>query len=155
MVTTVSGAAKAAHARGAGARDCIDYRTENVGARVRALTHGHGADVVIDLNFSANAALLPDVVRPHGRVVYYGTNEANATIPALWLMRSSVDLRAFLVYELSTADRAAAIAAIQDGLTHGWLRHAVARELPLKEIAQAHELVERGEVIGNVVLTID
>lgn len=155
VLTTVSGAAKAAHARDAGAHECIDYRTENVGARVRALSDGRGADVVIDLNFSANAPLLPEVVRPHGRVVYYGTSEPNASIPALWLMRSSVDLRAFLVYELSAADRAAAIAAIQDGLTRGWLRHAVARELPLREIVQAHELVERGEVIGNVVLTID
>jgi NADPH2:quinone reductase len=40
-------------------------------------------------------------------------------------------------------------------LESGKLIHTVARRLPLEEIADAHDIVERGEVIGNVVLDIE
>jgi NADPH:quinone reductase-like Zn-dependent oxidoreductase len=35
------------------------------------------------------------------------------------------------------------------------LRHTVAQRLPLAEIAQAHDIVERGEVMGHVLLDLD
>jgi NADPH2:quinone reductase len=39
-------------------------------------------------------------------------------------------------------------------LKQGRLVHTIARHLPLESIAEAHDIVERGEVIGNVVLDI-
>jgi NADPH:quinone reductase len=34
------------------------------------------------------------------------------------------------------------------------LRHQIAERLPLSQIARAHELIERGEALGNVVLAM-
>jgi NADPH:quinone reductase len=54
VITTVSGPNKAAHALKAGADEVINYRTENVGQRVKSLTDGQGVDAVIELDLSAN-----------------------------------------------------------------------------------------------------
>ena len=41
-----------------------------------------------------------------------------------------------------------------DLLKQGRLVHTVVRRLPLESIAEARDIVERGDVIGNVVLDI-
>ena len=154
VLATVSGEAKAAHARGAGADTVINYRTEDVGARVKALTGGRGVDAVIEVDLTANAKLLPAVLRPHGVAVVYGTGAAEASIPASWLMLNGATLRLFLVYDISAADRAAVLDELDTLLAQGRLVHAVGQRFPLEAIAEAHEAVERGAVVGNVVLDI-
>jgi NADPH2:quinone reductase len=154
VITTISGDAKAAHAREAGADEVINYRSEDLGARIKALTQGRGVDALIELDFAGNAGTYPALLRPHGTVVVYGSSAAEAPVPGLWLMRNSVSLRFFLVYELSTADRAAGIAELGGLLRGGKLKHPVSRHLPLADIAEAHEIVEKGSVIGHVVLDI-
>lgn len=154
IIATVSSADKADHARAAGAHAIINYRTEEVAERVKDFTSGRGVDSVIDVNFSANAHLLPSIVRPHGLVIYYGSNDPEATIPALWLMRSSVSVLPFLVYELDAQDRQAGITELGNALATDSIHHCIGKILPLEQIADAHELVERGAVVGNVVLSL-
>jgi NADPH:quinone reductase len=154
VLTTISSDAKAAHARAAGADQTINYRTESVGQRVTALTHGQGVDAVIEMDLSGNACLYPAILRPHARIAMYGTSAGEATLPALWLMQNSVALIPFLVYEVSPADRAAGLAESSSLLHSGKLIHTVARRLPLEAIAEAHDLVEQGAVMGHVVIDI-
>jgi NADPH:quinone reductase len=154
VVTTISSDAKAAHAKKAGADEIINYRTEDVGERIKMLTGGRGVDVVIEMDFSGNAKFYPSILRPHATVVIYGMSSNEATLPSLWLMQNSATLRFFLVYDISDADRSAGIAELTRLLEQGSLVHTVARRLPLDDVAAAHEIVERGEAIGNVVLDI-
>ena len=154
VLTTISSDAKAAHARAAGADQTINYRTDNVGEQVRAITDGQGVDTVIEMDLSGNASLYPVIVRPHGRIAVYGTSASDATLPAQWLMQNSVTLIPFLIYEVSPADRAAGLAELSGLLQSGQLIHTVARRLPLDAIAEAHDLVEQGAVMGHVVLDI-
>jgi NADPH:quinone reductase len=154
VLTTVSNEAKAAHAKAAGADVAINYRGEDVAERVKALTGGRGVDAVIELDLTRNAKLYPAIVRPHGRVAVYGMSAAEATLPALWMMQNTVALLPFLIYEISDADRAAGIEEVSRLMAAGKLRHTVAQQLPLERIADAHDIVERGEMMGNVVLDI-
>ena len=154
VLTTVSGDAKAQHARDAGADEIINYRTEDVGSRVRALTDGQGVDASIEVDLAATAAMLPGLVRPHGSVVVYGMNAAEISLPTMWFMQNSITLRPFLVYELLPGDRASVLQMLADAMQQRDIRHAIARRMPLDEIAQAHDLVQSGQVIGNVVLDI-
>ena len=77
-----------------------------------------------------------------------------STLPTIWLMRNSIALRLFLVYDLSPADRHACLAELGVALQRNRLTHTIGKHLPLREIVSAHELSERGEVIGNIVLDI-
>jgi NADPH2:quinone reductase len=87
-------------------------------------------------------------------VVVYGMSSNEATLPAIWLMRNSITLKLFLVYDLNPADRDACLAELSMLLQDNRLIHTVGRRLPLRDIATAHELSERGEVIGNIVLDV-
>lgn len=154
VITTVSGPEKAAHARRAGADEVINYRAENVAERVEIMCDGQGVDAVLELDLTANAKDYPNILRPHATVVVYGMSSNESTLPTQWLMRNSITLRLFLVYDLDVADRAACLAELNALLRDNRLTHTVGRRLPLRDAAQAHELCERGEVIGNIVLDI-
>lgn len=152
VLTTISSAEKAAAAREAGADHTIDYKREDVGARVKQVAPD-GVDAVIEMDLAANAKLIPAVIRPKGSVIVYGTTP-EATIPASFCLVNSIQLRFFIVYELDATERAAAVGAITEGLKAGWLKNRVAQPTyKLADIVAAHEAVEKG-TIGNVVVTM-
>lgn len=153
VIATVSSPEKAAAAREAGADHTIDYKADNVGARVMEITAKRGVDAVIEMNLAANAHMIPSVLRPKGSVIVYGTN-GEATVPAPFCLVNSIRLQFFLVYELDDSERQRAIAQINRALEQGHLRHRLAQPAyALADIAAAHEAVERG-TIGNVVVTL-
>jgi NADPH2:quinone reductase len=154
IIATVSGDAKAAHARAAGADETVNYRTEDVGERIKKLTGGHGVDTVIELDLAANAKTYPAILRSHGTVVVYGTGAPESAIPGGWLMQNTTAIKLFLIYEIAPADRKAGIAELTELLAQGSLIHTVARRYPLDAIAAAHDACEKGEVMGNIVLDI-
>ena len=152
VITTVSSPEKAGTAREAGADLAIDYKRENIGDRVMEITGKRGVDAVIEMDLSANARLIPSVLRPRGSVIVYGTGP-EAALPAAFCLVNSVRLQFFLVYELDAAERERALAAINSALLTGALLNRVAKPTyTLADIIAAHEAVERGTV-GNVLVT--
>jgi NADPH:quinone reductase len=154
VITTVSSPAKAELARQAGADHVIDYKREAVGERVMAITGKRGADAVIEVDLAANARLLPEVLAPNGVVAIYGSGAPEASIPFQFLLQNNVTLKFFMVYLMEPQQRAPATAEITRMLERGELIHNVARTFKLDEIAAAHEAVESGTVMGNVVIRI-
>ncbi len=151
VIATVSSEDKARIAREAGADLAIDYRRENVAERVREATGGGGVDRVIEVDIAANRALDLEVLRPGGDLVVYGSGQGEFTLPFFPLIAKNLNLRFFIVYNLTDEDRARAEAVLADCLSRGVLQHRIAQCLPLAQIVQAHELVESGRAIGNVV----
>jgi NADPH2:quinone reductase len=92
---------------------------------------------------------------PHSTAVIYGSNNATdigISFPAmLW---NSYGLKFFLVYELKAEDRRAVVAEAGRWLEQGGLRHSIGPRFSLRDIAAAHEAVEDGRHIGNVVIDI-
>lgn len=153
VITTASSPEKAKVAREAGADHTIDYKRENVGDRVMAITRNRGVDAAIEMDLTANAKLIPSVLRPKGSVIVYGTGP-EAVLPAAFCLVNSIRLQFFLVYELDTAERERAIATINDALKTGALHNRVAQPVfSLADTVAAHEAVERG-TIGNVIVKI-
>jgi len=155
VIGTVGSPEKAKHAQAAGVHDVIFYKTEPVAERLKALTDGQGVDVIIDMDFSSTSALLTaGGLAPHGRVVCYGSNVAtDLPINFRTMLSNSLELKFFLVYDLQAADRIAALKQLGDLLQANRLQHAISRTFALADIAQAHEAVEAGQDIGNIVLT--
>jgi len=154
VLATVSSIDKAALARQAGADEVIDYRYEDVAARVLAATAGEGVDRVIEVDLAANVNTSLAAVRPEGDIVVYGSGRPEIAVPFFPAIVKNVRVRFFIVYNLTAADRTAAIVQLSAWLRDGCLQHNIAARLPLDSIAEAHELVESGRVAGNVVLQI-
>ena len=154
-VIGTASAERADHARAAGVAHVIDYRSEDVAARVLNLTDGRGTDFIVDMDFSTTADLLSilTILAPKGKLICYGSNVPGAnTVPFGELLFKSLTLQFFLVYELSNSERAATIEAIGSMLEAGALTHIIGARFSLDEIASAHEAVEAGRILGNVVI---
>ncbi len=153
VLATISSAEKAKAAQEAGADHTINYKSDDVGARVMEITSKRGVDAVIEMDLAANAKLIPAVLRPKGSVFVYGTTP-EATIPAAFCLVNTIRLQFFLVYELDAAEREHTVAGITRALEQGKLANRIAQPTyALADIAAAHEAVERG-TIGNVVVRI-
>lgn len=154
VITTVSSPAKAETARAAGADHVIDYKREDVGERVMAITAKRGVDAVIEMDLAANARLLPTVLAPNGVVAVYGSGAAEASIPFQFLLQNSITLQFFLVYLMPAEMRQRATADITQMLEQGELIHNVAQTFDLGDIVAAHEAVESGKAMGNIVVKL-
>ncbi|WP_374571429.1 NADPH:quinone reductase [Phenylobacterium sp.] len=156
VIATVSGPEKAARALAGGADHVIDYRREDVAARVMALTGGQGVHHVVDVDFGGNIAATLACVRQNGSIAYYATRgDPTPQVPMLAAMR--LNLRIHAVY-LPVSPHEARRRA-QDDITRwiatGGRQLSVAARFPLAECAAAHEAVEAGTKVGTVVLEID
>ena len=154
VIATVSSEEKAAHARAAGADVVIDYRREDIVARVMQATQDHGVDCIIEVDFAANAALDLALLAPEGRIVVYGSGASDMSVPFVPAIVKNARMSFFIVYNLSIDARAHAMRELNAWLEAGSLQHTIALRLPLEQIAHAHEVVEAGRVIGNVVLRV-
>jgi NADPH:quinone reductase len=152
IIATVSSDAKANLALQAGADLALNYRGGDAGPRIRDATAGAGVDRIIEVDIAANAALDLRVLKQGGDIVVYGSGAGEFSLPFFPLIAQHVRLRFFIVYELDAAARAQALAHMGTWLKRGALSHNIAARLPLASVAEAHELVESGQAVGNVVV---
>jgi NADPH2:quinone reductase len=155
IITTVSSDAKAQIAKELGADDVINYRGEDVVARVKALTDGSGVDRIVEVDAAANAALYPAALTRDGIGVIYGSGRPQVAFDFLPMIQRGAALRFFIVYELSPMARAETVSGLNGYLRAGTLRHNVAERFPLGRIVEAHEAVESGLLTGNAVITFE
>lgn len=155
VIATVSGAAKAAHARHAGAHAIIDRASEDVAARVLALTGGKGVDRIVEVDFGANMAISPAVLKQNGTIAAYSSPSVpHPTVDYYAFQFRAANLHLIQVYILPPEARAAAEAEIARLAAAGQLAHAIDSTYKLAEIARAHARVESGDAIGKVVVEV-
>ena len=154
VLATTSTPAKAELARAAGADAAVDYRSADAAAQLMTSTKGQGVDRIIELDIAANAALDLEVLRPGGTCVVYGSGQGRFELPFFPLISRNVSMLFFIVYNLAEADRRRAEATLTRLLVHGGLRHQIGERFALADLVQAHEAVEQGRVIGNVVVAL-
>jgi NADPH2:quinone reductase len=152
VAATVSSADKARHAAAAGADCIIDYRTEDVSARVRAFAPG-GIDHVVDVDFGGNLDTLLPLLAANGSIAYYASNgNRNPVFPAAEAMRRNISVHGVLLNGAPLPARRRAQADIVAALRAQGLRHTVDAVFSLHECAAAHRRVESGSKRGTVVV---
>lgn len=155
VLATASSEEKAAHAQEAGAEAVFNYKSDDVAAKVMVATAGAGVDRIVEVDFGANLAVTEKVLKPHGIVAAYASMAApNPPLPFYPLMFKAATIRTVLVYILTAEERKQTLADLTRAMEQRALRHAVAETFPLRDIAAAHEAVESGKAMGNVVVEV-
>jgi NADPH2:quinone reductase len=155
VVTTVSSDEKAQRAREAGADHVVNYTTGDPAAAILDAVGGKTVDRVVEVEFGGNLEVTNRVLRPGGVIATYGSMaDPNPSLPFYDMMFNGTTLRMFLVYLLAGEARAMVCRRVNAALESGAIRHAIAATYALDDTAAAHEAVESGKVIGNVVIEI-
>ena len=153
VVTTVSSAEKAAHAQAAGADLTVNYRTEDVAARLRAFSGSAGLNHVVDLEFGVNVAMLVPLMATNSSIAFYATRgNPQPLLPAEDVMRRNMSIHGLVLNGAPLAARQRAQADIVRWLKEGGMRHTVSSVHPLARTAEAHAAVESGSKRGTVVV---
>src|SRR3546814_19430484 len=153
VIGTAGGAAKAELARAHGCDHVIDYRHEDVAARVRELTDGKGVPVVYDGvgrdTFAGSLASLA----PRGLRVSFG-NASGAVEPFAPGRRSAQGCRVMTRpklgdYIATRAELQASAAALFDVVSSGVVRIEIGQTYALRDAAQAHRDLEARKTTGD------
>jgi len=154
VIATISSEAKAKVARSAGAEHVIDRHAVDVAATVRAIVP-HGVDRIIEVDFGANAAIDAAALKKGGTIASYSSPSAPMpSIPYYPLQFTAGTLRFVPIFLISETHRQRGLADINYALSLDLLRPTIAQVLDFSNIAAAHEMVESGGTIGNVVLRV-
>ncbi|MBN8605565.1 MAG: zinc-binding dehydrogenase [Caulobacterales bacterium] len=146
VIAVTRSAEKADMLRRAGADDVI-VSSGDFSGEVRAITNGEGADVVIDTIGSRVFDAAFNSLALHGRYAFVGQlfGENIAINPARIFFKRAQLLGVGSVSRAQLMDVVALAAA-------GKIKPEIAKVMPLREIAEAHRLVEGAAVHGRVVV---
>ena len=155
VIATASNDADAASCRAAGAVTIVNHREAGWGKAVLEANGGEPVDRVVDVEFGANLEEVMQCIRVSGVIATYSSTVVpEPRLPFFQMMYRDLTVRTVIVYAMPESAKQAAIAAINEALEAGALQHRIAAQVPLEKIADAHEMIEGGEVRGCVVVTL-
>ncbi|MFF7472803.1 zinc-binding dehydrogenase [Streptomyces sp. NPDC008092] len=150
-------------ALGLGADHAIDYRQTDWPARVRELTDGKGADVVLETLGPGHLPQSMAALAPFGKLVVYGAvnglDAAKIDGPALYpLIYDPAPSQSLIGFNVGTwfVDRPEAVVGAMGKLV-GWVadgtvKGLVSTTLPLADASEAHRMLEAGTSTGKIIL---
>ncbi|MGH8825152.1 MAG: NAD(P)H-quinone oxidoreductase [Jiangellaceae bacterium] len=145
--------------RSLGASVLVNYNDKDFVAAVRQATDGHGADVVLDTMGASYLARNLSVLATSGRLVVIGLQGGQrASLDLSELMAKRAALIATTLRARPTEEKATIVAAVREHvwplLESGEIRPVVDRTVPMAAATEAHRIVEAGEHMGKVLLTV-
>ncbi len=159
VYTTAGSPEKLALCAELGADVGIDYREEDFVDVVRRESDGHGADVILDNMGAKYLGRNVDVLAEQGRLVVIGMQGGTrGELDLGVLLRKRGAVIATALRSRSVEDKAAICAAVTEHVWplvgEGLVRPIVHASLPMGEAAAAHALLESGDTVGKVLLTV-
>ncbi|CAA7625064.1 NADPH:quinone reductase [Magnetospirillum sp. LM-5] len=158
VIGTAGGPDKVKVALEHGADHGIDYKDQDIRARVKELTNGRGADVVYDpVGGQVFDASLRSIA-PDGRILVVGFASGTVPqIPANILLVKNVTVIGYYWGAYRKLNPAMVRASMQEALdwwAAGTLFPHVSKTLPLAEAAEAIAMLKSRSATGKVVLTV-
>lgn len=158
VIATVSSPYKAELARRAGAHYVINYRAEDVAARVGEIAPG-GVERIVEVDLAANLATDLEVVAAGGSIaVYTATADQVIPLPTLVPVLKNVQIGFVFTYTTSAMQKADAVSGVAAAVADRAMEVGEEHGLPLsryalEQTAQAHDAVEQA-AIGKVLIDL-
>ncbi len=156
LIATAGSAEKCRLALEHGASEAINYREEDVPARVRALTGGRGVDVVMDGVGRDTFLMSLDCMRPVGMLISFGNASGKVEPFDLQILAQKGALQLTRPTLFAHAGDPATLremaADLLGKLESGAIRVRIDQRFPLEAAADAHRALESRATTGSTVL---
>jgi putative PIG3 family NAD(P)H quinone oxidoreductase len=162
VAVTAGSTAKLDFCRELGAEILINYRDEDFVERVNEASDGAGADVIFDIMGASYLDRNIDALATEGRLIIIGMQggiKGELNIAKLLSKRAHVigtTLRGRPTNGPNSKSEvvAAVTESVWPMIADGRVREIIGARLPIQDAAEAHRLLQAGEVTGKVILTV-
>jgi NADPH2:quinone reductase len=159
VATAAGSAAKLELCRSLGADLAVNYRTDDVPARLRNFAP-EGIDVWYETQREPNLEVSVPLLRKHGRMILTAGRTAKPTLPLGAFYPRNCALFGFAMFNATPAEQEASASDIVRWVEEGQLKPLVGRTFPLESAVEAEKFLEAntlggaGSLTGKVVLTL-
>jgi len=157
VIATAGSDARAAKAAKLGADEVINYQTEDVATRVKALAP-QGVNVLWETRRETDLDWAVSLLAQRGRLIVMAGREARPVLPVGPLYVKDCSLHGFAMFNYHAAEQRQCGDDLNRWLAEAKLHANIDRVLPLSETAEAHRLQEAntiglaGTLAGKIVL---
>ena len=145
VVTTAGSDEKVAACRELGAESAINYKTEDVAARVKEFAP-EGVNLWWETLREPNFDQTVELLAPRGRMVLMAGRDARPPFPVGPFYVKGCQLFGFAMFNATPDEQRTAAEDINRWLAEGKLRPKIDRVLPLSQAAAAHKLQEENTI---------
>ncbi len=135
-----------------GAHHVLDHRATGYLDQIMQLTNGTGVDIIIEMLSNINLAKDLTVVAPKGRVVIVGSHRGTIEINPRDAMTREADILGLMLFLATPGELMEIHSNIWRGLSEGYLRPIIGREMALAEADKAHLAIMEPGARGKMVL---
>ena len=159
VITTVGSAEKADLCRRWGADCVLNYKTDDVPARVRTFTHDKGVNVWYETLREPDFQRTVPLMAMRGRIILMAGRQAQPIFPVGPFYTRDLSLHGFAMFNAGAQEQRRASEDINRWLAEKKLEAPIGRTFRLSEAAAAHRLQEEntlqkaGSLVGKIVLT--
>ena len=159
VITTVGSADKAALCQAWGADGVINYKTEDVAARIKALTDNRGVQVWFETLREPDFLKTVELLAPGGRMIVIAGRQARPVFPVGPFYVKGLSLYGYAMFNATPDEQRQCADDMNRWMAEGKLRPPIGKTMRLGETAAAHRFLEEntlhgaGTLVGKVVLT--
>ncbi|MDY3553428.1 NADPH:quinone reductase [Gemmata sp. JC717] len=159
VICTVGSEEKAALVRELGADLAINYKTDDISARVKEFTGGTGVQVWYETLPPADLDKTVELVAPRGRIVVMAGRAARPVLPNGPFYVKGLSLMGFAMFNMTAEEQRVGADDMNRWFVAGKLVSLIGARFPLAQTAQAHQLQEDntirkvGTLTGKIVIT--
>jgi NADPH2:quinone reductase len=158
VITTVGSPDKAALCQSWGADCVLNYKTDDVPARVKEFTKGQGVNVWYETQREPDFVKTVDLLASRGRMIIMAGRQAQPTFPVGPFYTKDLALYGFAIFKATPQEQHACSLDINRWLSEKKLRAVIGKTFPIRDAAAAHRFLEEntlqkaGTLTGKVVL---
>jgi len=156
VATTVLNVEQGKVAKDAGADLVLHRFDDDIVEIITKETNSKGVDRIVDVSLVSNLDVNIACLSQGGVISAYATPDADTAvvIPLLKAMKRGCVFRFVYIYHVMEKEKLKAISEVNRILSLGSYSPKIGKKFKLENIAEAHEALESGKIIGKILLTI-